>query len=216
MKIFSLATFVIAAALTLSGTANATISLTNEYSVTSFASDLGANQWKFDYAVTNNNQGNGDYTGLDGFTIFIPQSAVVVTSTSPAPYNGAPGFWYSFVGNGLNLAGNNSQNLSTPAGYNSFTWWGADPHSVYALGSTAYFSITLGNVSAGTNTIGLTTYFGSMTPAQEYTTNQWGNYSTITTNLTSPVATVPEPETYAMLLAGIGLIGGIARRHKQK
>jgi hypothetical protein len=55
-----------------------------------------------------------------------------------------------------------------------------------------------------------------MTPAQEYTTNQWGNYSTITTNLTSPVATVPEPETYAMLLAGIGLIGGIARRHKQK
>jgi hypothetical protein len=120
------------------------------------------------------------------------------------------------VGNGLNLAGNNSQNLSTPAGYNSFTWWGAHPQSVYALGSTANFSITLGNVSAGTNTIGLTTYFGSMTPAQEYTTNQWGNYSTITTNLTSPVATVPEPETYAMLLAGIGLIGGIARRHKQK
>lgn len=29
-------------------------------------------------------------------------------------------------------------------------------------------------------------------------------------------AAVPEPETYAMLLAGLGLIGGIARRRKQK
>lgn len=30
------------------------------------------------------------------------------------------------------------------------------------------------------------------------------------------VASVPEPETYAMLLAGLGLMGGIARRRKQK
>lgn len=29
-------------------------------------------------------------------------------------------------------------------------------------------------------------------------------------------AAVPEPETYAMLLAGLGMIGGIARRRKQK
>jgi hypothetical protein len=29
-------------------------------------------------------------------------------------------------------------------------------------------------------------------------------------------AAVPEPETYAMFLAGLGLIGGIARRRKQK
>jgi hypothetical protein len=32
-------------------------------------------------------------------------------------------------------------------------------------------------------------------------------------SLTS-VAPVPEPETYAMLLFGLGLIGGIARRRK--
>lgn len=30
------------------------------------------------------------------------------------------------------------------------------------------------------------------------------------------VSPVPEPETYAMLLAGLGLMGGIARRRKQK
>lgn len=30
------------------------------------------------------------------------------------------------------------------------------------------------------------------------------------------ISAVPEPETYAMLLAGVGLLGGIARRRKQK
>lgn len=34
--------------------------------------------------------------------------------------------------------------------------------------------------------------------------------------LPTPVPAVPEPETYAMMLAGLGLIGGIARRRKQK
>jgi hypothetical protein len=30
------------------------------------------------------------------------------------------------------------------------------------------------------------------------------------------VTAVPEPETYAMLLAGLGLMGAIARRRKDK
>lgn len=34
--------------------------------------------------------------------------------------------------------------------------------------------------------------------------------------LPTPVPAVPEPETYALMLAGLGLIGGIARRRKQK
>ena len=29
------------------------------------------------------------------------------------------------------------------------------------------------------------------------------------------VASVPEPETYAMMLAGLGLVGAVARRRKQ-
>jgi hypothetical protein len=32
----------------------------------------------------------------------------------------------------------------------------------------------------------------------------------------SPVSPVPEPETYAMLLAGFGLMAGIARRRKKQ
>lgn len=36
------------------------------------------------------------------------------------------------------------------------------------------------------------------------------------TNYVFRVAAVPEPETYAMMLAGLGLMGGIARRRKQR
>jgi hypothetical protein len=32
----------------------------------------------------------------------------------------------------------------------------------------------------------------------------------------NPVAAIPEPETYAMLLAGLGLLGFMAKRRKQK
>jgi hypothetical protein len=34
-------------------------------------------------------------------------------------------------------------------------------------------------------------------------------------NDSADTSAVPEPETYAMLLAGLGLMGGIARRRKQ-
>ncbi len=36
------------------------------------------------------------------------------------------------------------------------------------------------------------------------------------TDLTLTVTSVPEPETYAMLLAGLGLLGFVARRRKQQ
>jgi hypothetical protein len=39
--------------------------------------------------------------------------------------------------------------------------------------------------------------------------------SVITNGSTPPVAAIPEPETYAMLLAGLGLMGFVARRRKQ-
>lgn len=42
------------------------------------------------------------------------------------------------------------------------------------------------------------------------------NYSDNSGSITAHVTAVPEPESYAMLLAGLGLMAGIARRRKQK
>lgn len=42
-----------------------------------------------------------------------------------------------------------------------------------------------------------------------------GNTYTFTVTQTPTVGVVPEPETYAMLLAGLGLVGFMARRRKQ-
>jgi hypothetical protein len=54
-----------------------------------------------------------------------------------------------------------------------------------------------------------TQYTLSITGVAAAPTNYWGSISVPT-----PVASVPEPETYAMLLAGLGVIGAIARRRK--
>jgi len=46
----------------------------------------------------------------------------------------------------------------------------------------------------------------------------WGGATLVTNNsfLSPPTAPIPEPETYAMMLAGLGLMGFVARRRKQK
>lgn len=196
-----------------SGAAGATEALAGQYSLSATVTHVSGNTYTFDYDIGNVNQYAGGMTGLDGFTIYVPDSALFVSATAPASYNGAPGYWAGNPGTMLDLMGNGSQNLVPPAGYHTYTWWGMDPSSVYPAGQTAHFSITLDNVAAGANTMGMTSYFGWATPAgQSYVTNAYGNYTTFVTEAASPMAAVPEPETYAMLLAGLGLLGWMARR----
>ena len=47
-----------------------------------------------------------------------------------------------------------------------------------------------------------------------YVTQRYGYGNTNTVFTVTNIAPVPEPETYAMLLAGLGLLGFIARRKK--
>ena len=209
-----------ALALAFSGAASATTDLNGQYKVSSFANQIDTNEYTFTYVVKNLTQGTGSETGLDGFTIYVPDSAIIESTTHPLPATGAehsPGYWSEGASTtGLNLMGDGSQNLGVPAGYTAYTWWGQDPASVYGVGKTASFSITLDNVAVGTNTVGVSTYLATGTIAgQAFASNQYGNYSTFTTNAVSAIAAVPEPETYAMLLAGLGLVGFVARRRKQ-
>jgi hypothetical protein len=218
-----IAAFALAAAF--SNIAGAVVTdLTNQYTLQSSATAVAgqSHEFVFNYSVTNLGQGYaGTQTGLDGFTIYIPTGAHIVSSVAPTPYVGSPGYWSTGVSTGLDLAlggSNTTQNMSAPTGYQVVTFWGQNTESVYQQTSTANFSITLSNVSVGTNTVGLSSYYGNygVPTGQQYVHNQYGNYTTFTTNAVSAVAAVPEPETYAMLLAGLGMMGMVARRKRRQ
>jgi hypothetical protein len=66
---------------------------------------------------------------------------------------------------------------------------------------TAFYSFDAGN---GAGVDSFTTSLGSLSNATVYSTGL------------APVAAVPEPGTYAMMLAGLGLMGVVSRRRKQK
>ena len=88
-----------------------------------------------------------------------------------------------------------------------------DGQVVCDLGGVHAFSngtcVTPFNISAGPHTVQV--FFDDLNAVQS---GLYFDVSTqgVTTNPTSPV---PEPETYAMLFAGLGLLGFFARRRKQ-
>jgi len=84
--------------------------------------------------------------------------------------------------------------------------------------------IDLGGVHGSASpTVNLDTLFGPGKASGNYAFDFYfaerhttGSNLTIETSLNLVTAPVPEPETYAMLLAGLGLLGVVARRRKQK
>ena len=60
--------------------------LTNEYTINIQTENLGVDSWRFTYTITNENEGTGDYTGLDGFYVMVPLTATISNIQVPDPY----------------------------------------------------------------------------------------------------------------------------------
>ena len=111
------------------------------------------------------------------------------TITTPGSFNGilaVTADQVSFSGMSASLGGN-----AITFSPSNNTWIGQ-----INLGSSTTYSLTV----TGTSTVG----------SKLYSVQTLGNQQGVT------ITPVPEPETYAMFLAGLGLMGGIARRRSMK
>lgn len=108
-------------------------------------------------------------------------------------------------------------------GSQSFTLTATGTHSALWTGSGSVLSIGSGSVNGGTGAWDILNPFGNqkitkiafsaLTGVAASTCKTCNNQSDYT--LVS-VTAVPEPETYALMLAGLGLVGAIARRRNQR
>ena len=128
-------------------------------------------------------------------------------TTNPAVYSGQEAAALLFGGVASDYAISTFADLSNITRTAWYSIWGVSGGTAFAdnlhhdLGAPGY------NAPGGTNTA-YSAYVQDNAIGAQYT-----NYAYRVTDIAAPV---PEPETYAMLLAGLGLMGGIARRRKQK
>jgi len=109
----------------------------------------------------------------------------------------------------------------TPGAGQTFEFTGDDDVWVFF---DKKLGIDLGGVHGpASQTVNLDTLFGTGKAAGNYAFDFFfaerhttGSNLKISTSLALVTTPVPEPETYAMLLAGLGLLGFMARRRKQK
>ncbi|MBI5659787.1 MAG: fibro-slime domain-containing protein [Nitrosomonadales bacterium] len=167
-----------------------------------------------------------------------PSTSYAITLNETAPGSGIYSYSnYSFFPIDGQLLGNYAYGhnyhftyqIAATFGYNpgtgqTFSFAGDDDVWVYF---DKKLGIDLGGIHGSTAaSVNLDTLFGPGKAAGNYAFDFFfaerhttGSNLTIQTSLnlvTAPPPPVPEPETYAMLLAGLGLLGFTARRRKQK
>jgi hypothetical protein len=145
----------------------------------------------------------------------------------------------TFVAGGQNVIGgtgtwyNTARNLLTDNYIQGTTVMTANTYNLYAVNAGNFFGngaetfnifTNLGNysfsesLSDASNLAPLTFIGFEAGPGEYFTSVTWSDaYATGVTDIQlGTVAVVPEPGSYAMLLAGLGLLGFMARRIKRK
>ena len=134
------------------------------------------------------------------------------------PYNADP------LGNTLSHNFSASTMTLSKADGGAFVFNSIDLGDVYnnAAGGNVQFNWTFANGTSGQtlvsldDKVGLQTFSFNLANLSQVSWTPTTTYGPFLQLDNINVAAVPEPETYAMLLAGLGLMGGIARRRKQK
>jgi hypothetical protein len=171
---------------------------------------ISAQATTFTVDAKNNSSTGG--LGLDTITLSAGQSFSVLASELDLWNAGAlPRF-----SNANGLIGNVFATGSDESGQAVGTLISKSFGNYTQNGFTAAYGQLVGQVGSqyfalGTNTTATTTSAGTL-KLFYWDSNASDNTGSIAVSITS----VPEPETYAMLLAGLGLMGAVARRRKNK
>jgi hypothetical protein len=160
---------------------------------------FGAGAANADYTYLGSFTTNGSVAFADGSTAFISAPA---WGTNPPVYSGLDAAALLFGGSSSSYIISTVNSASNPNGMAWYDGWGDHAGHEYA----ADYKLDLSGLG----------YNGCSVAGIPCTHSAYSAYITDGFSGTNYVYAVPEPETYALMLAGLGLMGVIARRRKSK
>jgi len=178
----------------------------------------------FDFGVTLPTNDSGPVSALGSVTYNVATyTGGELFNTASAGVSGIAARPVGSAGNFWSIEGGQTGTVSfaTPVSYYGFLWGSPDAAGWNSV--TFYHGNTLlgtfdGTVISSSNAWTNTAYFNVSTGNGPSITSIAfsANQNAFETDNHSFITAVPEPETYAMMLAGLGLLGFMSRRRKQQ